>query len=419
MSFFYLTPVKGDMPVHLLEKIVTKRLEFLKTIFRGDSCVYNEFVIEGSIYDNVGHFMLCIITILAENSSVSQFFLRAETLLFKKRINSLTAYDIRCFAKKLLRSIKKFELKPSFIEPLQLLCQHLMLKDTAQHVFAQSHHYNCTAHNISLNFKHCLQLISKRLVELQNGVATLPCGLWMQYLIHLYGLNLKNRLINTNLETLKSDPRIMELLAKLRNDLPINNSSTNILLSREIDKTSKFFPPCMLNLHQSLRKSHRLSHAQRFHYSLFLKDIGLPVEQAIDFWRAEYRQTPNHHTCCHTWEKDEKKILYGIRHMYGLEGGRKNYTSVSCQRIQNDNSYQEGGCPFKCFDSHKMVELLSSKCTDSIMPQIIEFKKRQQYTTACSLYLQKSLNNNCDNNISFNFTPVKFYMTASKYYSQI
>lgn len=418
MSFFYLTPVKGDMPVHLLETIVSKRLEFLKMIFRGDSAVYNEFVIEGSIYDNVGHFMLCVVIILAENTGVSQFFLRAETELFKRRINSLTAYDIRCFAKKLLRSIKKYELKPTFIEPLQVLCQHLMLKDTAQHIVSQSHYNRCNIHNISLNFKYCLTLIGKRQVELQNGVAVLPCGLWIQYLIHLFSVNLKNRIVKTNLVMLKSDPRIMELLAKLRNDLPLSNTNTNILLSREIDSTSEYFPPCMLNLHQSLRKSHRLSHAQRFHYSLFLKDIGLPVEQAIDFWRAEYRQQPNQHSCCHNWEKDEKKFLYGIRHMYGLEGGRKNYTSVSCQRIQNDNSYAEGGCPFKSFDPQKMVKLLNSNCTDTIMPQINELKKRHQYTSACSLYLQKSLNNNCDN-FSFNFTPVKFYMAASNSKSKI
>ncbi|XP_063368500.1 DNA primase large subunit-like [Cydia amplana] len=416
MSFYYLTPVKGDMPAHLLETIVSTRLDFLKAIYKGDTIVYNEYMVEGSIYDNVGHFMLCIVTILTGNTAFSQFFLKAETELFKRRINTLSAYDLRRFAKRLLNSIKRSDDTPS-CEALKVLCQHLVLKNLAHHI-SISHNTNCSIHSIELNFKQCLMFVASRQVEMKQGMAKLPCGKWLQYLLSLFNTNLRYRISQTDVTPLRSDPRITDMLNKIRKDLiPFMSSNTEVLLSRNVDSSTKFFPPCMLNLHRNLRARHRLSHTQRFFYSLFLKDIGMPVEEAIDFWRNEYKLNPNGtHVCCHSWEKDEKKYLYGIRHMYGLEGGRKNYTSVNCQRIQgSDNACSEGGCPFK-FDYQQMVKLLPG-CPDNVLSQINEFKRKRQYNAACRTYLQSSLNTDCDS-ISFSFTPVKYYMIASKYEMQ-
>ncbi|KAI5634236.1 eukaryotic and archaeal DNA primase, large subunit domain-containing protein [Phthorimaea operculella] len=417
MSFFYLTPVQGDMPVYLLETIVNKRLEYLKSVLRQDLQIYNEYVVEGSTYDNVGHFMLCVVVILGENFGVTQFFLKAELELFKRRLNSLSAYDMRFLCKKIIRTIKKQENTPLFIDPLQILCQHLVLKDVAHHICSTAHDRDCCKHNIKLHFKHCLSFVAKRQVEVQNGNVILPCGKWKQYLAQLFMTNLKYRLSKCNLSPLKSDPRVMEILAKLKNELPVIRRNMGELLSKEVDITSKLFPPCMLNLHQYLRRKHRLSHTQRFYYSLFLKDIGMPVEEAVEFWRLEYRQIANSHSCSHNWERDEKKYLYSVRHMYGLEGCRKNYTSVSCQRIQSsDTSCSEGGCPFKSFDSQRLLQILKSQnnLSDPEILQINELKRRHQYTSACLMYLQKSIHSvDCDN-VSFNFSPVKYYLVASK-----
>lgn len=48
------------------------------------------------------------------------------------------------------------------------------------------------------------------------------------------------------------------------------------------------FPPCMRHLHESLRRDHHLKHFARLQYGLFLKNIGLTLEQALAFWRAEF-----------------------------------------------------------------------------------------------------------------------------------
>lgn len=420
MSFFYLSPVKGDMPIYLLETIVFKRIEFLTAINEGGATVFNEYVMEGSVYDNIGHFMLCIGMILNEDKSFKQFFVKAELELFKLRLAALATYDLRSFAKKLLRHIKKYESRPVFFEPLEVLCRHLMLKDIAQHI-TTSHDSSCFIYNVKINFKHCLPFIAKRQVEISNGIATIPCCKWKQYLLLLFDNNLQRKVNEVNLEALKHDPRITELIAKIKKQnyaFTLTNKAPNILLSKDVDSRSKLFPLCMLNLHRNLRNKHRLSHEQRFHYSLFLKDIGMPVEEAIDFWRAEYRQAPNgSHSCCHNWEKDEKKYLYGIRHMYGLEGAQKCYSSVSCERIQGiSNACSEGGCPFKSFDSDKMLKLFDSKCLESqITSQINILKEKRQFASACQFYMRERFPMNpmvnCDN-ISYNFTPVKYYEIA-------
>lgn len=102
MSFFYLKPVKGNIPVHLLETIVRSRLDFLKAVLKGNTVVYNEYMVEGSVYDNIGHFTLCIVTILTGNTGFTQFFLKGEAELFKRRVKSLSAYDFRRLSKKYL-----------------------------------------------------------------------------------------------------------------------------------------------------------------------------------------------------------------------------------------------------------------------------------------------------------------------------
>ncbi|CAK1579088.1 unnamed protein product [Parnassius mnemosyne] len=419
MSFFYLTPVKGDMPVYLLEIIITNRLKYLKDIIKGKESIYNEYLVEGGIYDNVGHFILCTLGILGNNYGFSKFLLQAEVELFKRRLESLSAYDLRCFSKRLLKALRKLERTAPFIEPLQVLCQHLILRNLVHHI-GQYHDNNCCTYNIKIKFNHCLQLVAKRQVELRNGIAHIPCSKWKSYLITLFNNQLKYRLRNIDLTVLNNDVRIIDLLYKFKDQFNCfnNDCKSKVLMSKDVDLASKFFPPCMLNLHQYLRQKHRLSHMQRFYYSLYLKDIGMPVEEAIDFWRMEYKKMPNgSHSCGHTWDKDERKFIYGIRHLYGLEGGRKIYTSVDCQRIQNENyASSEGGCPFKSFESHRMREILESDSNEVVLSQINELKEHKQYVPACQLYLKKKFTKNVDSIFehSFNFTPLKFYEIASK-----
>jgi Eukaryotic and archaeal DNA primase, large subunit len=47
--------------------------------------------------------------------------------------------------------------------------------------------------------------------------------------------------------------------------------------------------------------------------------LGLPIEEAISFWRESYANDQK------TQDKFNKEYKYNIRHSYGLEGKRANY----------------------------------------------------------------------------------------------
>lgn len=53
------------------------------------------------------------------------------------------------------------------------------------------------------------------------------------------------------------------------------------------------------------------------------------------FWRQEYSKLPSKQDGCHhSWQTDEGKYTYSIRHLYGLEGSRTNYRGHSCTTLQ-------------------------------------------------------------------------------------
>lgn len=71
-------------------------------------------------------------------------------------------------------------------------------------------------------------------------------------------------------------------------------------------------------------------------YTLFLKELGMPVNEALQFWRAEYSQPAfvGYGGSSHSWSRDEQRYIYSIQHLYGLKGSRTNYRSYSCRYIQ-------------------------------------------------------------------------------------
>ena len=70
-------------------------------------------------------------------------------------------------------------------------------------------------------------------------------------------------------------------------------------------------------------------------FTLFLKEIGMPVHEALMYWRTEYSiAVDNQDGCHHDWKNNEKRYIYNIRHLYGLEGSRINYRSHCCSSLQ-------------------------------------------------------------------------------------
>ena len=72
----------------------------------------------------------------------------------------------------------------------------------------------------------------------------------------------------------------------------------------------------MRNIHMTLRENSHLKHFGRLQYTLFLKGIGLSLDECIMFWRRSFKLM--------TDDKFQKEYRYNIRHAYGDVGGDSN-----------------------------------------------------------------------------------------------
>ncbi|KAK1306266.1 putative DNA primase large subunit [Acorus calamus] len=94
---------------------------------------------------------------------------------------------------------------------------------------------------------------------------------------------------------------------------------------KDIDQlANSSFPLCMRHLFEKLREEHHLKHGGRMQLGLFLK-VGS--------------------------ERFDKEYAYSVRHNYGKEGKRTDYTPYSCQKIISSTPGvgDHHGCPYRHF----------------------------------------------------------------------
>ncbi|GJM98443.1 hypothetical protein PR202_ga15457 [Eleusine coracana subsp. coracana] len=101
-----------------------------------------------------------------------------------------------------------------------------------------------------------------------------------------------------------------------------------------------------------LRENHHLKHGGRVQFGLFLKGAGLKFEEALAFWRAEFSQKVGS-------ERFDKEYAYSIRHNYGKEGKRTDYTLYSCQKIisATPGVGNHHGCPYRHFGYDHILKM--------------------------------------------------------------
>lgn len=112
-------------------------------------------------------------------------------------------------------------------------------------------------------------------------MATVPCGKWTRLLTDLFLEHMRHGIQQLSescaYQRVWADDRLRYLFRIVRAQFSASHHSGNIgssllkILAKDVDERSSFFPPCMTNMHKTLRVRHRLSHYSRFYYSLFLK----------------------------------------------------------------------------------------------------------------------------------------------------
>ncbi|CAI5929273.1 unnamed protein product, partial [Closterium sp. NIES-65] len=157
---------------------------------------------------------------------------------------------------------------------------------------------------------------------------------------------------------------------------------------RDLDVVARqSFPLCMRHLFFKLREEHHLRHGGRMQLGLFLKGIGLRLEDALTFWRSEFSRKMGA-------ERFDKEYAYSIRHNYGKEGKRTDYTPFSCVKVimSTPGVGDHHGCPFKHFSEDNLRAALSRMGVSSgaAMDEIMQKTRQQHYQISCALTFEAS-----------------------------
>uniref|UniRef100_UPI00398E73E3 DNA primase large subunit n=1 Tax=Pristiophorus japonicus TaxID=55135 RepID=UPI00398E73E3 len=245
-------------------------------------------------------------------------------------------------------------------------------------------------------FIDALELVRVRKIFLKNGFAYIPHQEIVIAVLNEFRQKLSKTLaLMSRLLPAMQDERLQPLLSHLSHayigqDYSVQRNVGKISLEQIDSLATKSYAPCMRQLHKAIRDNHHLRHGGRMQYGLYLKGIGITLEQALQFWKSEFirgKVDP---------EKFDKLYAYNIRHSFGKEGKRTDYTPYSCMKIILSNPPGQGdyhGCPFR----HSDPELLKQKLQSYKIPlaginQILDLVKGMHYQLACQKYFELTHN---------------------------
>lgn len=119
-------------------------------------------------------------------------------------------------------------------------------------------------------------------------------------------------------------------------------------------------------LHEALKTQHHLKNSGRIQYGLYLKGIGVTLEDALRFWKTEFSMKIDP-------DKFDKQYAYAIRHTFGKEGKQTNYTPLGCPKIISSavGAGEYHGCPYRHMDHESLRLKLSSYGIPTISKHIV------------------------------------------------
>ena len=146
---------------------------------------------------------------------------------------------------------------------------------------------------------------------------------------------------------------------------------------------------CMRSMQNALDATHHIKYNARLQYGLFLKGIGLSMDDAIRYFKGEFTKANI------APDKFDKEYTYGIRYNYGKEGKKVNWAPWNCMRIimNNPGPGDNHGCPYR----HHDPEVLKANLIKSGIPsasddlnQIMTASKEGHFQKACALQFRAS-----------------------------
>ncbi|XP_047355245.1 DNA primase large subunit-like isoform X2 [Vespa velutina] len=362
---------------NLRDSLKRDGLKYYVNLIYGNGCKSDiETDLQARRKDNISHYILRLA--YCKDKDQAKWFMNQEIELFKMRFSSLDKEGVDQFLTMHKLDCKhiSYEEKERIREDLQTSTFKVTNIDTIDFY--------------KVPFQKVIDLVRARKVYLEDGMAYVPrndlislCVSYFRQKLILGIEDAKECLLNAS-----DDERVINYINALPGTFSgmarVVWSTTNTPIEK-IEKLSKTsYPLCMRSLHEALHVNHHLKNSGRIQYGLFLKGIGVSLEDALQFWREAFSQKIDS-------DKFEKQYAYSIRHIYGKEGKQTNYTPLGCNKIIS-NSIGPGeyhGCPYRHMDQNSLKQKLSAYgIFDLDTKEIIELAKEGHYSLACTRYFQ-------------------------------
>lgn len=235
--------------------------------------------------DHYSHWTLRLA--FASTADLRQRFMRLETQLFKLRLQADNAEERRAFIKSLPMSWEILDVEEKNTWLSELRAATSVKKDEEENWF-------------KVDWEKVPELVERRQVLLKRGKAYVHVREQTTMVLSEFSRSLEAglELAARFLPRMDEDNRLAPILHHLSQSFVAPDASYNEssgvsdianIHAGSIDGLSSHFPLCMQNLHRELRKNSHLKHQSRLQYTLFLKGIGLNMQECIAFWRKAFK----------------------------------------------------------------------------------------------------------------------------------
>ncbi|KAK7749598.1 DNA primase subunit pri2 [Cytospora paraplurivora] len=339
--------------------------------------------------DHYSHFILRLA--FASTEDLRRRFTRVETTLFRLRLSQEDTKDRNDFIESLSLDWEMVSEEERREFETELLATSTVGRKPGQPPVEETW--------CKVDWERVPDLVENRRVFLRAGKAYVPSGAQASMVVTEFTSRLERALELTAraLPRLDEDDRLTPILDHLSKNFITPDASYHSSTSGDlpagadisaanIDRLSQHFPACMSHLHRSLRRDAHLKHYGRLQYTLFLKGIGLNLEEALMFWRRSFHKV--------TDDQFNKDYRYNVRHAYGEVGGDSNrrgggYSPFSCQKILTEHPPGPGeahGCPYRHFNTENLTVLLQAMGVGDrgVLSGVKEDKEKQKYHMACN-----------------------------------
>jgi DNA primase large subunit len=357
----------------------------LAAVIRKARDQYMPNTVPGQRKDHYSHFILRLAYCRSED--LRRWFLQNEAELFKWRFVHNPPDDLGAWLSAHNLKYKAISKDEAFALSKELSATLAARREPGE--TEKQEHYK-------VPFEEVIDLVRQRRVFLKGGFAYVPAS----DLVSIVTTRVRSHLSKQLSSHARLWPALREeesdrLAAFLENlatqyvgdDYSAPKSGTRITPGELPAAAKQNMPLCMANMYHKLVETHHLKHNARNQLGLFLKGIGITVEESLAFWRTEFTKTM-------PADKWQKEYAYGIRYNYGLEGKRVDWSPHSCMKTisapgANAAAGEHHGCPFKNFEEGQLRATLAQMGVgNGDIAFIMDKVRGQHYQVACGKYFE-------------------------------